>query len=71
MIDNLFGLALIGSVIIGYIAQKKEWKIVDIFQTLVLVMRLRVLTLVIDPGFFQSEVACLNNQMGKGGTTLC
>ncbi len=31
MIDNLFGLELIGSVIIGYIAWKKEWKIVDIF----------------------------------------
>jgi len=31
MIDVLFALALVGSVIIGYIAWKKHWKIVDIF----------------------------------------
>ncbi len=31
MIDALFGLTLVGSIVIGYIAWKNEWKIVDIF----------------------------------------
>lgn len=31
MIELLYGLGLIGAIVLGYVAWKKHWKIVDIF----------------------------------------
>jgi len=31
MIELFYGLGLIGAIVLGYVAWKKHWKIVDIF----------------------------------------